>query len=190
MTSERENILSFTDYNIAGNPFRAYYDKDENMVLVLDQLISDIKPNVLLVINPDENRKWDDILENDYEVDLETVRPKKDNKYQKLDIEYSGLDLYENLVSAYNDDIDITDDLNQLNLFRRRVAKRVAMERLENAEVTAENARETISKSNEKIDELQEKLKTVILDKKILKQPKCFNLFFFAGAKELTSNLL
>ena len=35
------------------------------------------------------------------------------------------------------------------------------------------------------LGKLQEKLKTVILEKQILKQPKCFRLFF-AGARELT----
>ncbi len=159
MASERENILSVQDYDVAGNAFRAYYDADKKLVFVLDFLVNDIKPNVLLVINPDDNRKWDDILENDYGVDLETVRPKKDNKYQKLDIEYTGLNLYGALVRANENGDDLTDELNNLNHFRRQVARRVATERLENAQIVAENARETIEKANEKTAELQEKLK-------------------------------
>ena len=94
MPNERENLvqpLTFVDYDIAANVFRAYYDADNKVVFVIDYTVSDIKPNVLLVINPVGNRKWDDILMNDYGVDLETVRPKKDNKYQKLDNEYVGL---------------------------------------------------------------------------------------------------
>ena len=86
MTNEREQFfqpLTLVDYDIAGNSFRAYYDADRKLVFVIDFLIDDIKPNVLLVINPVGDRKWDDILENDYGVDLETVRPKKNNKYQK-----------------------------------------------------------------------------------------------------------
>ena len=104
MSIERENLkqsLKVVDYDIAGNPLRAYQDVDGRLVFVLDLLIDDIKPNVLLVISPEDNRKWDDIIANDWGVDLETVRPKKDNKYQKLDIEYAGLDKYADLIQAY-----------------------------------------------------------------------------------------
>ena len=139
------------DYDIAGNAIRAFFAPDNRLICVLDLLITEIKPNVLLVINPDENRKWDDILENDFGVDLETVRPKKDNKYQKLDIEYSGLDLYERLIQ----------DSKNNNLFRKNVAKRVASERLKNAEVVVENSRETVDKADEKIKDLQEKLRKI-----------------------------
>ena len=103
MSIERENLkqsLKVVDYDIAGNPLRAYQDVDGRLVFVLDLLIDDIKPNVLLVISPEDNRKWDDIIANDWGVDLETVRPKKDNKYQKLDIEYAGLDKYADLIQT------------------------------------------------------------------------------------------
>ena len=65
--------LKFMEYNIAGNVIRAYYDADDKLIFILDKTISDDKPNVLLVINPVGDRKWDDILANDYGVDLETV---------------------------------------------------------------------------------------------------------------------
>ncbi len=161
MTSEREYISSVQDYDVAGNAIRAFFAPDNRLICVLDLLITEIKPNVLLVINPDENRKWDDILENDFGVDLETVRPKKDNKYQKLDIEYSGLDLYERLIQDSKNNNDLTDVLNDLNLFRKNVAKRVASERLKNAEVVVENARETVDKADEKIKNLQDKSRKI-----------------------------
>ena len=53
MTNERETFfqpLTLIDYDIAGNSFRAYYDADQKLVFVIDYVISDIKPNVLLVI--------------------------------------------------------------------------------------------------------------------------------------------
>ena len=64
MPYERENFyqpLTYTDYDIAGNVFRAYYDADQKLVVVLDFVVNDVKPNVLLVINPVGDRKWDDI---------------------------------------------------------------------------------------------------------------------------------
>ena len=162
MSNERENLvqpLTFVDYDIAANVFRAYYDADNKVVFVIDYTISDIKPNVLLVINPVGNRKWDDILMNDYGVDLETVRPKKDNKYQKLDIEYVGLAQYDDLVRAYDSDGDVVKAANALAQFRRDAAYRAALERLGEAEITAEKARETISKTNDTVHLLQDKLK-------------------------------
>ena len=80
------SVLTFREYNIGGNALRAYYDADGKLVFVLDNTVDNRKPNALLVINPVGDRKWDDILANDYGVDLETVRPKKNNKYDELDI--------------------------------------------------------------------------------------------------------
>ena len=129
-----ESILTFKDYNISGNLLRAYFDSDNKLVFVLDNTIDDIKSNVLLVINPVGSRKWDDILQNDYGMDLETVRPKKDNKYQKLDIEYDGLGEYETLISAYESGNDLENALNNVLVFREKSVKHAAEERLVIAE--------------------------------------------------------
>ena len=164
MPNERENFyqpLTYTDYDIAGNVFRAYYDADQKLVMVLDFVINDVKPNVLLVINPVGDRKWDDILMNDYAVDLETVRPKKDNKYQKLDIEYTGLAEYDNLVRAHNDGDNLSGALADLLNFRNAAARRAALERLGAADAVAERARETIEKTSESISAQQVRLKNL-----------------------------
>lgn len=164
MPDERENLyqpLTYTEYDIQGNTFRAYYDADDKLVMVLDFVTSDVKPNVLLVINPVGERKWDDILMNDYAVDLETVRPKKDNKYQKLDIEYTGLAQYDNLVRAYKAGDDVAPYLADLARFRNVAARRAAMERMGGANAAAERARDTIEKTGETIDGLQKRLKTL-----------------------------
>jgi len=164
MPNERENFyqpLKMTEYDIAGNVLRAYYDMDNKLVFVLDMLIDGTKPNVLLVINPVGNRKWDDILMNDYGVDLETVRPKYDNKYQKLDIEYTGLAAYDALIGAYNAGVDLSDAMANLNAFRAAASGRAAMERLAAAELTAERARETINRAEDTVGQLQSKLKTL-----------------------------
>ena len=162
MQAERENLfkaLKFVDFDVAGALLRAYYDADNKLVFVLDFLENDTKPNVLLVINPVGNRKWDDILMNDYGVDLETVRPKKDNKYQKLDVEYSGLSEYDDVLRLYVAGENFDDALLKLNQFRDVAAVRAATERQNDAEITAEKARETIEKTQDKITELQNKLK-------------------------------
>jgi len=164
MTQERENtssssLLTRMDYTIDGNLITAYYDAAHKLVFVLDGTIDELKPNVLLVINPAGDRKWDDILANDYNVDLETVRPKKDNKYQKLDIEYSGLAAYDRLINAYRDGADITDAIAELSAFRTASIRRAATERLAAANDTADKARETIERTNDTIAELNAKLR-------------------------------
>ena len=164
MQHERENLnpsLTAIDYNIGGNELRAYYDDKGALVFVLDYATDDIKPNVLLVINPVGERKWDDILTNDFGVDLETVRPKKDNKYQKLDIEYDGLGVYDALISAFKAHGDVNAELKKLGEFRRGAALRSAQERLAAAEEIAENARETIDKAYDAAEQLQAKLKNL-----------------------------
>ena len=161
MPNERESLSALTvrDYDIVGNLLRAYFDADGKIVFVLDLLVDESKPNVLLVIDAVDNRKWDDILENDYGVDLENVRPKKDNKYQKLDIEYSGLPVYQELINKHMAGDDISGALATLDAFRHIAVRRAAAERLVAAETVAENARETIEKTNETIDELNARLR-------------------------------
>ena len=164
------SVLTFREYNIAGNVLRAYYDADGKLVFVLDSTLDGRKPNTLLVINPVGDRKWDDILANDYGVDLETVRPKKNNKYQKLDIEYSGLAEYDNLINAYVSGADLTEALAALAEFREESVRRAAQERLAVAESDADRARETISRTKNSIDELQIKLRA--LRSKLAQQKK------------------
>ncbi|MBQ8293891.1 MAG: hypothetical protein IJX89_00705 [Alphaproteobacteria bacterium] len=164
MPNEREIYiapLTATEYNISGNVFRAYYDADDKLVFILDSTDAPQKPNVLLVINPVGDRKWDDILMNDYGVDLETVRPKKDNKYQKMDIEYAGLAEYDNLIGAYNNGADLAGALAELESFKNAAAIRAANERKSAAIDTISKARTTIEKTNETISELQARLKTL-----------------------------
>ena len=104
--------LDVKEYDIAGNALRVWRDENGKIVFLLDETIDEFKPNVLLVMESVGDRKWDDVLQNDYGVDLETVRPKRDNLYQKLDIEYYGLDEYDRLINAYENDDDIDDFLD------------------------------------------------------------------------------
>ncbi len=172
MSSERESLpvsqnmhknaagaLTPVDYDIAGNSFRVYYDSARAPVFVLDGTQSPRKPNVMLVIPVTDNRKWDDVLAVDWGVDLETIRPRKDNKYQKLDIEYNNLDAYLDVVDAYETNSDLTDALANLDAFRVAAVRCVAIERLDMALDTAERARDTIEKTTDTINALNVRVK-------------------------------
>lgn len=169
MIGERENKYTDTEYGtlhmrsfvIDGNEINAFYDSSDDLVFVLDNTVNTNKPNVLLVMNPDGDRKWDEILSNDYDVDLETIRPKQDNKYQKLDIEYSGLNVYEELINAYNSGDDLTEELNQLNVLRNSAVRHSAMVRLNAANEIISKTNTTIVKTKETIIRLQERIKTL-----------------------------
>ena len=167
MIGEREDILSENKYGdlnmrpyvIDGNEINAFYDDSDDLVFVLDNTINQMKPNVLLVINPSGDKKWDEILSGQYDVDLETIRPKQDNKYQKLDIEYSGLSVYENLINAYVAGDDLTDCLVQLDILRDSAARHSAMTRLNVANEVITKTNVTIVKTKESIVRLQNRIK-------------------------------
>lgn len=170
MATARENnissnnglgVLRMRGYDIEGNKIRAFFDASDNLIFVIDDTVTPDKPNALLVINSDDSRKWDDILSNDYDVSLEMVRPKKDNKYQKLDIDYAGLDEYDDLIRDYDDGTDLAVSLNALARFRAAALRRIATERLQTAENAAENARETIERAQTSIAEQQARIKTL-----------------------------
>ncbi len=162
MPREKEtSFLKSSDYKIDGNNLRAFYDKHGKLVCVLDLTINKLKPNVLLVMTSFGDRKWDDVLSNEYGMDLELIRPKKDNKYQKLDVEYDGLVVYDNLIRAYQDGGNVKKAIQELESFRAMSVRRSASERLEASTVIAENARETIERTSDTIVELQAKIKAV-----------------------------
>lgn len=152
-------VLTHMDYDIMGNVFRAYYDNANNMVFVVDSTNSVKKPNVLLVLSPDGERKWDDILANDWGVDLETVRPRKDNKYQKLDVEYGNVDVYLRLVHDFQNGADLQSALSELNSFRDNAVRHNAMARLDAAQDIVARASETIEKTNVTLRELNARQK-------------------------------
>lgn len=169
MTGEREDFLDKTQYGdlnmrsyvIGGNEINAFYDTSDNLVFVLDNTINQTKTNVLLVINPDGDKKWDEILSGQYGVDLETIRPKQDNKYQKLDIEYSGLSVYNNLVKAFVAGDDVSEHLVQLNILRDSAVRHSAMTRLNTANEIIAKTNVTIVKTKESIVRLQNRIKTL-----------------------------
>lgn len=169
MIDERENNFAETDfgsltlrhYDISGNDVDAFYDNAMNLVFVLDKTINQSKPNVLLVINPLADKKWDEILSTQYGVDLENIRPKVDNKYQKLDIEYSGLGVYKNLIDAFVNGDALNEHLVQLDILRDSAMRHSAMLRLNAANEIISKSNATIVKTKESIVRLQQRLKTL-----------------------------
>lgn len=150
--------LRFTDFDIDGNVFRAWRDDAGTVVFVRDDTIDEFKPNVMLVLSRHDDRKWDDILVNDYGVDLENVRPKVDNKYQKLDIEYSGLDVYAQLIDEYENGADDLDSIiSDLIDFRDTASRRAAMARLVAATDEIAMANDTIARTENSIKGLRER---------------------------------
>lgn len=158
MPGKRDNLekLEVQEYNIRGNLFRVWRDAKGRIVFLLDETQNEDKPNVLLVLHPVEDRKWDDILANDYGIDLETIRPRKDNKYQKLDIEYDGLDVYELLIDAYEKNQDISNLLGGLLDYRYAVSHRSAVARLNAATDTVSQSKDTIAKAQNTVKELRD----------------------------------
>ena len=149
MPRENENLahLKFTDFDVAGNTFRAWRNSDGVLIFVLDSTIDEYKPNALLVIGQYGDRKWDDVLENDYGINLEDVRPKKDNKYQKLDIEYDGLDIYDRLIRDIENNADVDAGVRDLLDYRDAVIRRAATGRLVAAEEELTRADATATKA-------------------------------------------
>ncbi len=155
--SKKSLSLNYTDFDIAGNVFRAWRDGDDRLICVVDETVDEFKPNVLLVLGADDNRKWDDILVNDYGFDLEYVRPKKDNKYQKLDIEYDGLDIYDTLIQAYLNGDNTDNAVADLIDFRDAAVRRAATDRLNSALEIIDQAGETIRRSQKSITALRDR---------------------------------
>ncbi len=149
---ETSKDIKVYDYSILGNTFRLWRNADGETLFVIDDTITEYKPNVMLVLPPDEdNRKWDDVLQNDFGIDLETVRPKKNNKYQKLDIEYASVDVYDALVRAFENGGDVVAAMTDVIDFRFVAARRSATERLAAANEALTQGQDTLEKTNETI---------------------------------------
>ena len=187
MPREREIFTELTsqDYQIDGNVFRVWRDENRNLICILDETIDEYKPYALLVLGSYGERKWDDVLQNDYNLDLETVRPKKNNKYQKLDIEYDGLKHYAALISAYDSNQNLDDALTRLYDFRDTAVRRAAAERLVAATDVIEQASKTAMRAERSITALQNRRN--VLEKRLVRQRESIGR---EPAKESASKIL
>ncbi len=153
--------LVLEQFEIDGNKFAAFYDASHRLVFILDDTRTENTPNSLLVMADRQGRKWDDVLANDYKMDLEEIRPKKNNKYQKLDIDYQGLPIYGQLIADYKTGNNMNGALNELTGFRAEVGHRMAQARLDAAMREIETATTTIEKTEDAIDKLHTQIKTL-----------------------------
>ncbi|MCL2890162.1 MAG: hypothetical protein FWF34_02810, partial [Alphaproteobacteria bacterium] len=156
-------------FEIGDIKFDAYYDAAHKLIFVLDETHDAFLPNAMLVINPIGARKWDDILANDYDIDLETVRPKKNNKYQKLDIEYDGLSAYNVLINAYESNGDTDSAMDSMMDFRRGAAARLARVRRDLADKEIRTATATLRKTEAAIKKLDNEIESSEIKLKSLK---------------------
>ncbi len=149
-SSLKEIHIVFKDLNFTG-----YYWKNDSLLFVIDKSLDEISPDFRLIINPDtENpdKKWDSILSGDYRLNLETIRPKQNNKYQKLDIEYFGLALYEKFISVLSSDSKNSKYLN--DLYQKLLSLKIRNS-VENTQKRIEEYESDVSKSNETIKKTQ-----------------------------------
>jgi hypothetical protein len=133
---------------IGGIKIKAFRDASRKLLFALDTTRDSILPNVLLVVDGKDGRKWDDILENDFRIDPETVRPRANNRYQKLDIDYDGLGVYSKAM--------FSNDAEELREWRLAAAEKQKYFRMAEAERELELARATIGEARKTIAGLNE----------------------------------
>ncbi|MDR0967974.1 MAG: hypothetical protein LBL75_04100 [Rickettsiales bacterium] len=158
-TGDAAGALVTERFDIAGNVFTGFYDGAHRLIFVLDNTRDDKIPNTLLVMESPDGRKWDDILVNDYGVDLETIRPRKNNRYEKLDIDYDGLGIYGQLVADNMSGVDLSGALSALSDYRAATGIRLAMARLDAARREIAVASATIDKTDTGLSELRKKMR-------------------------------
>ena len=135
-------------FDIDGLKIQAFYDSSHKLLFILDLTQDNILPNTMLVIDPREDRKWDDILENDFNIKPETVRPRKNHKYKKLDINYEGLNVYNEAI--------INKNASELKKWRISISDKQKDFRIKEAKRNEDLALETVSKTKETILKLDE----------------------------------
>ena len=135
-------------HDIDGIKLSAFYDAAHRLLFVLDTTKDEILPNTVLILDSKGGRKWDDILANDFGVDPETVRPRANNKYQKLDIDYESLKYYNDvIVSKQRDVLAATRD--EIAMRHRDIRLGEAYHEIDLAESTVREATKTIHELDE-----------------------------------------
>ncbi|MDR0449009.1 MAG: hypothetical protein LBG89_00920 [Rickettsiales bacterium] len=162
-------MLFKKDFSAGGISFSAWLDTHDHAAFVLDMTRDDILPDAMVVIDQDASnpdRKWDDILRKDFDTDPEIVRPRQDNKYQKLDILYMGLSVYQAAVDHMMTHGDASGEIIRdigsfrLNAAAASAAKRIADNRviLKKVSKTMESTKKTAAKIRAEIAQLTERL--------------------------------
>ncbi len=159
----------YQEYKNERFSFKAYFHQDK-LIFVIDETQDNISPNKRLIINPlpgeevleNVTTKWDVILEQVYKLDLNEIRPKKDNLFEKLDIEYNGLNIYEDYINnpsneIFESRIIINKEKNALTNCLKRLSEETEI--LNKSKTTVEITKKTLTVAIEQTAIVSNKLK-------------------------------
>ncbi|MCT4552599.1 MAG: hypothetical protein N4A44_02945 [Alphaproteobacteria bacterium] len=172
-TMDEKTSLDKFVYKSNDVDFEAFYLPNNKVqpIFVIDHKISDEVIDPILIINPDETdkeRKWDRLLSEKYNVNPMNVRPKKNNKYLKLDVIYKGLNLYRDYVEMPDQRIANKIEHNKLTELLK-----VCKERLDFLHLDLKRATSTKGTSAKTLKNLEDHLERVKIKlKKIEENPK------------------
>ncbi|MBN2676367.1 MAG: hypothetical protein JXR30_03910 [Alphaproteobacteria bacterium] len=162
--------------------FTAYFDQSEkNLLFVLDRSNDSISPNTRLILSrEDDSRSWDDILSQDYKVDLEKIRPKEGHLYQPLDIEYENLFLYKSFLENSENDLAA----KRLKLNREKQALDHTIKRLDEETDTLHKSQQTVMSSRKSVEDYTNRLNRLKQRKKAMEKKKKENPKSISPEKE------
>ena len=140
--------------------FIGYYRGDE-LLFIIDYTRDEIAPNHRLIINFTPNGKpWPAVINDDFKINFEDIRPKNGNKYEKIDIDYQSLPYYSNLIN----NIESEDILEEFEIARELHCLDEALKRREQyatqkeqAENVITNVSSTLIRGDQTLDNLLER---------------------------------
>ncbi len=147
--------------------FTAFLNNN-NLLFVIDNTKNEITPNARLILEKSQNKKWDEILKEKFNIPPESIRPKAGHLYQPLDIEYENLDLYKNYLNNLND----VFLAKKIVLNREKQALKHCISRLDNETETLHKSQATVMSSRKSVNDFSEKLKKSQTRQKALEKKK------------------
>ncbi|MCL2439561.1 MAG: hypothetical protein FWD15_03555 [Alphaproteobacteria bacterium] len=140
--------------------FYAIYVNGEIMAAVVDTTCDEVNPSQILMIEPRDGDtdfepqvKWDVILQDDFGIDPNLVRPKEKTKYKKLDINYQSLQYYDEFIKTGDAIL-----LGELKRERLRISLGLAYRREEQSLQVANRAKLTLGRTEKLIIALTQKV--------------------------------
>jgi hypothetical protein len=152
----------------SGMSFVAYFVNGE-LAFVIDGTRDVVCPNDILLVKPlpdeknpgDPKVKWDRILKDKFGVPPLSIRPKENTKYRKLDIAYTGLDLYDSFISLPSEELFVALSDERESLALETAYQREAEDLLDynKSGVTLEKAELTLNTLKKRILNISKRLK-------------------------------
>lgn len=167
-----ENIYKDQDYD-----FSVYYDNNGNPAFAIERTLDDIAPNHKIIVDAEKGEqnlqnpevKWEEILEKRYSIDINEIWPKIENKFQKIDPEYEGLNLYAELIR--NPDSNEIKEAFEINREKQSLDNALEREQeelleLNRASNTIETSNKTLKRTQKSFSNLKARLKGYKEDEK------------------------